>query len=652
MKIFSEGETGSNGPDPTDKPTKEPPSNTDNLLIIGLTTPAPRTEDKARTTPSTPFTTNNNKITKQPAKTPSTSGPTQSTTTEEPPEQAPRLLLPIAPAVVPAVAPVVVPVVSAGGSAVASAAAAAGGGGGGGGAAAASAAAGIPWGPLGLLFALGLAGGQIEAEERRRVAPLIAVRKSYTVPPPYYYRMLDPRAFVTFEGPEMRPPPLTPTFVGPQMPASRVGSGHTLGSSLQNIVRQPQDRFFDVPRDVGTPGGLELVGEGWGYMETITPEWVDVDISTAAGMNLYSRSAFHDAPVNEEVWFPEGSSGQMNERMVGSGTLQQGHNGMIMPNRPVIQNGGAVAQRQWQVRGNLPTAQLGSNRQAQIMTQNQHFLHNNGARVGGPQMNVPGPLINLPNTMQDFDHSHTYVRSNEGGGFFELPGNYQASSANARGVGGKFVQNTNVGGLRTGSIRNVNVDITGANSRGLEGSQNLGPNVNMGGPRTNIGIINDGLRGDLQMNPNRVVSMDGRADTAFLEFDREPGVIAQRKTAYTSGCARKLQTCKPAYGNTPTLYGEVSILGMICDIECNNGNRNCPADICVCSCPKMDLENLLSEIEDILTHHHHKKNMQRSNRQRANTNRGGSNSNGWSNNRNTNNRNSNRSQSGSSRWNG
>lgn len=83
-----------------------------------------------------------------------------------------------------------------------------------------------------------------------------------------------------------------------------------------------------------------------------------------------------------------------------------------------------------------------------------------------------------------------------------------------------------------------------------------------------------------------------------IEFDREPDVLIERESRkkmspYSKNCPPVEQICKSKFTiKDETIYGAVSIMEMICEIECSNGKQSCPVDICMCACPEIDDESL------------------------------------------------------------
>lgn len=69
-----------------------------------------------------------------------------------------------------------------------------------------------------------------------------------------------------------------------------------------------------------------------------------------------------------------------------------------------------------------------------------------------------------------------------------------------------------------------------------------------------------------------------------------------RKTdisAFSKNCPISEQTCKPRYGaNEPTVYGNVDIVSMICELHCSYRNPHCPEHMCSCTCIEEALDNI------------------------------------------------------------
>ncbi|XP_062590423.1 uncharacterized protein LOC134252020 [Saccostrea cucullata] len=100
-------------------------------------------------------------------------------------------------------------------------------------------------------------------------------------------------------------------------------------------------------------------------------------------------------------------------------------------------------------------------------------------------------------------------------------------------------------------------------------------------------------------------SKPSRGDLANpeLEFDREPGVVIERETKkspYSKNCPPEKQVCKSKFTtNEPTIYGSVSIMKMICEMECSDGKPSCPAVLCICACPEGQDGSLMKLLFDV-----------------------------------------------------
>lgn len=109
------------------------------------------------------------------------------------------------------------------------------------------------------------------------------------------------------------------------------------------------------------------------------------------------------------------------------------------------------------------------------------------------------------------------------------------------------------------------------------------------------------------INSTTYGSKPSRGDIANpeFEFDREPGVLVERESRkrvspYSENCPPAEQVCKSKFtSKEPTIYGTISIMEMICEIECEDGKHSCPANICICACPEVDDASLLEILESL-----------------------------------------------------
>uniref|UniRef100_A0A8W8KC72 Chitin-binding type-4 domain-containing protein n=1 Tax=Magallana gigas TaxID=29159 RepID=A0A8W8KC72_MAGGI len=130
------------------------------------------------------------------------------------------------------------------------------------------------------------------------------------------------------------------------------------------------------------------------------------------------------------------------------------------------------------------------------------------------------------------------------------------------------------------------------------------------------GRIGGGIQGQSGINGANQVnninstnsgSRPSRGDIANpeFEFDREPGVLVERESRkrvspYSENCPPEKQICRSKFtSKEPTIYGTISIMEMICELECEDGKHSCPANICICACPEVDDASLLEILESL-----------------------------------------------------
>lgn len=109
------------------------------------------------------------------------------------------------------------------------------------------------------------------------------------------------------------------------------------------------------------------------------------------------------------------------------------------------------------------------------------------------------------------------------------------------------------------------------------------------------------------INSTNSGSRPSRGDIANpeFEFDREPGVLVERESRkrvspYSENCPPEEQICRSKFtSKEPTIYGTISIMEMICELECEDGKHSCPANICICACPEVDDASLLEILESL-----------------------------------------------------
>lgn len=111
----------------------------------------------------------------------------------------------------------------------------------------------------------------------------------------------------------------------------------------------------------------------------------------------------------------------------------------------------------------------------------------------------------------------------------------------------------------------------------------------------------------VNINSTTYGSKPSRGDIANpeFEFDREPGVLVEREnrkrvSPYSENCPPAEQVCRSRFtSKEPTIYGTISIMEMICELECGDGKHSCPVDICICACPEVDDASLLEILESL-----------------------------------------------------
>lgn len=196
--------------------------------------------------------------------------------------------------------------------------------------------------------------------------------------------------------------------------------------------------------------------------------------------------------------------------------------------------------RAMQQQGRLGVGQGGANAVYQGQSGFDGTFQGQGGFVGGADVNIRNAQYQSGN-QQWYSNN---VQNNQNSGFFELPQDHSFTSNG----------NANV---------NANVNSTIIDSR---------PS-----------------RGDIA-NPE-------------FEFDLEPDVLIEREnrrntSPYSKNCPPTEQVCRSRFTTKePTIYGPISIMEMICELECKDGKQSCPAKICICACPENDDASLIEMLE-------------------------------------------------------